>query len=106
MMAVHDPDMIRYERCSYAESADILGDDDPAFGYRSLEHTSVISPAKSGPVSSQRNGVKTVSRKVLGEPTRVMLIQQESDLVILRWHRAPADVPRRPAPHPGLHGDG
>lgn len=101
MMAVHDPDMIRYERCSYAESADILGDDDPAFAYRSLEHASVISPAKSGPVSSQRNGVKTVSRKVLGEPTWVMLIQQESDLVILRWHRAPADVPRRPAHRPG-----
>jgi hypothetical protein len=100
-MAVHDPDMIRYERCSYAESADILGDDDPAFGYRSLEHASVISPAKSGPASSQRNGVKTISRKVPGEPTWVMLIQQQPDPVILRCHQAPAGVPKRPAHRPG-----
>jgi hypothetical protein len=85
-MAVDDPDMIRHERCSYAESADILGDDDPAFGYRSLEHASVINPAKSGPVSSQRNCVKTVSREIFGEPAWMVFIQQESDLVILRWH--------------------
>jgi hypothetical protein len=68
----------------YAEGADILRDDDPAFSCRRLEHASVICSAKTRPVSSERHGVKTVSREVLGEPARVMLIQQEPDLMILR----------------------
>ena len=51
-MTVHNPDVIRDKCCRYGEGADIFGDDDPAFGYRGLEHASVISPAKPRPVSS------------------------------------------------------
>jgi hypothetical protein len=76
--------MIGDERCRYAEGADVLRDDDPAFSCSSLEHASIISSAKPRPVSSYRHGIETVSRKVLGEPARVVLIQQEPELMILR----------------------
>ena len=106
VMAVHDSDMIRNKRCRNAEGTDVFGHDDPAVCYRGAQYLPVVGPAKSRSVRGQRNSVNAFSRKILSEPARVVLVKQEPDLIMLRWHREPAGVPRRPVPCPGWHGDG
>ncbi len=50
VVAVDDAQVSRNDRGRCAEGADILGDDNPAFSYGSLQDTPVVSSAKPRPV--------------------------------------------------------
>ncbi len=101
MVAVHDPEMIRDKYDGRRKGADVVCDNNPAFCHCGFQHALVIDAAQAWPVRGERDGVYPVGCEIFGKPARIVLVQQEPYLDRLRHCRAPADVPRPPAPRPG-----